>query len=32
LNRAQWFTPEVAKQKMLTGQPALIDELLLRFR
>ena len=30
VDRAQWFTPELAKTKMLTGQGALIDELLLR--
>jgi predicted NUDIX family NTP pyrophosphohydrolase len=28
VDRAQWFTPEVAKQKMLFGQSALVDELL----
>jgi predicted NUDIX family NTP pyrophosphohydrolase len=28
VDRAQWFTPAVAKQKMLFGQPALVDELL----
>ena len=27
VDRAAWFTPEVAKEKMLSGQPALIDEL-----
>jgi predicted NUDIX family NTP pyrophosphohydrolase len=29
VDRVAWFPPEVAKQKMLAGQPALIDELLL---
>jgi predicted NUDIX family NTP pyrophosphohydrolase len=28
VDRAEWFAPEVAKQKMLAGQAALIDELL----
>ena len=28
VDRAEWFTPEAAKRKMLAGQPALIDELL----
>jgi predicted NUDIX family NTP pyrophosphohydrolase len=28
VDRAEWFTPDVAKKKMLTGQPGLIDELL----
>ncbi len=28
VDRAQWFSSEVAKQKMLFGQAALIDELL----
>lgn len=28
VDRAAWFAPEVARTKMLTGQPALIDELL----
>ena len=28
VDRAQWFTAELAKQKMLSGQPALVDELL----
>ena len=28
VDRAQWFTPGVAKKKMLTGQSALVDELL----
>ena len=31
VDRAQWFTPELAKKKTLAGQDALIDELLLRF-
>ena len=31
VDRAQWFTPELARKKMLTGQGALIDELLVRF-
>src|SRR5437879_6412273 len=26
VDRAGWFTPEVAKRKMLYGQPALVDE------
>lgn len=29
VDRVAWFPPQVAKQKMLAGQPALIDELLL---
>jgi predicted NUDIX family NTP pyrophosphohydrolase len=28
VDRAQWFAAELAKQKMLFGQPALVDELL----
>jgi predicted NUDIX family NTP pyrophosphohydrolase len=28
IDRAQWFTPEVAKQKIIPAQAALIDELL----
>ena len=28
VDRAEWFAAEVAKQKMFSGQPALIDELL----
>ena len=28
VDRAQWFTPDAAKQKMLFGQGALVDELL----
>jgi predicted NUDIX family NTP pyrophosphohydrolase len=28
VDRAEWFTPEVAKEKMLFGQSALVDELL----
>lgn len=28
VDRAQWFTPEVAIQKIISGQAALIDELL----
>ena len=28
VDRAAWFAAEVAKKKMLSGQPALIDELL----
>jgi predicted NUDIX family NTP pyrophosphohydrolase len=28
VDRAEWFTPEVAKRKMLSGQPDLIDELI----
>ena len=28
VDRAQWFSPDVAKQKMLSGQAALVDELL----
>lgn len=28
VDRAHWFSPDVAKQKMLFGQPALVDELL----
>ena len=28
VDRAEWFTPDVAKKKMLTGQAALVDELL----
>jgi predicted NUDIX family NTP pyrophosphohydrolase len=28
VDRAAWFQPEVAKKKILAGQPALIDELL----
>ena len=27
VDRAEWFVPEVAKQKMLSGQGALVDEL-----
>ena len=27
VDRAGWFAPDVAKEKMLSGQPALIDEL-----
>jgi predicted NUDIX family NTP pyrophosphohydrolase len=30
VDRAEWFTPEVAKRKMLSGQGALIDELVRR--
>ena len=29
VDRVAWFPPQVAKKKMLAGQPALIDELLL---
>ena len=29
VDRAEWFSPEVAKQKMLFGQSALVDELLM---
>src|SRR5207302_1233686 len=28
VDRAEWFAPEVAKRKVFSGQPALIDELL----
>jgi predicted NUDIX family NTP pyrophosphohydrolase len=28
VDRAEWFAPEVAKQKMLAGQGALVEELL----
>lgn len=28
VDRAEWFPPDVAKRKMLTNQPALVDELL----
>ena len=28
VDRAEWFAPKVARQKILAGQPALIDELL----
>lgn len=28
VDRAEWFVPEDAKQKMFSGQPALIDQLL----
>lgn len=28
VDRAQWFTPEVARQKMLQGQQAFVDELI----
>ncbi len=28
VDRAAWFTPEIAKQKILTGQAKLIDELM----
>jgi predicted NUDIX family NTP pyrophosphohydrolase len=31
VDRASWFASDVAKKKILTGQGALIDELLLRF-
>src|SRR6185437_9959794 len=31
VDRAEWFTPDVAKKKMLTGQSALVDELLHNF-
>ena len=27
VDRAEWFTPDVAKRKMLTGQGALVDQL-----
>lgn len=27
VDRAEWFAPDVARQKMLTGQAALVDEL-----
>lgn len=30
VDRAQWFSPDVAKQKLLFGQSALVDELLTR--
>lgn len=29
VDRAQWFAAELAKQKMLFGQPALVDELVM---
>lgn len=29
VDRVAWFPPQIAKKKMLAGQPALIDELLL---
>ncbi|HEX5702748.1 MAG TPA: NUDIX domain-containing protein [Pyrinomonadaceae bacterium] len=28
VDRAEWFAPDVAKQKMLSGQGALVDELI----
>ena len=31
VDRAEWFAPDVAKQKMLSGQGALVDELVQRF-
>lgn len=31
VDRAEWFAPDIAKQKMLVGQGALVDELLQRF-
>ena len=30
VDRAEWFAPDVAKQKMLSGQGALVDELVQR--
>ena len=30
IDRAEWFAPDVAKQKMLSGQGALVDELVQR--
>ena len=30
IDRAEWFSPDVAKKKMLSGQEALVDELLQR--
>jgi len=32
VDRAEWFTPEVARRKILAGQVPLIDELLRRVR
>jgi predicted NUDIX family NTP pyrophosphohydrolase len=31
VDRAEWFAPDVAKQKILSGQGALVDELVQRF-
>lgn len=31
VDRAEWFAPDVAKQKMLSGQGALVEELVQRF-
>jgi predicted NUDIX family NTP pyrophosphohydrolase len=28
VDRAEWFAPQVAKEKILQGQQALVDELL----